>query len=58
MDYTRLTREQLVAHLEERDLGLYDRIVRGKFEGTTTDVWMVLDVKKNTAKELSKWLAQ
>ena len=39
-------------------LGLYDRIVRGKFEGTTRDVWMVLDVKKNTATELSKWLAQ
>lgn len=38
-------------------LGLYDRIVWGKLEGYTKSVWMVLDEKRNTATELSKWLA-
>jgi len=37
-------------------LGLYDRIVWGDLQGFTKKVWMVLDEKKNTATELSKWL--
>lgn len=37
-------------------LGLYDRIVWGKLENYQKEVWMVLDEKKNTATELSKWL--
>ena len=38
-------------------LGLYDRIVWGKLEGYSSSVWMVLDEKRNTAIELSKWLS-
>lgn len=37
-------------------LGLYDRIVWGKLQNYPKEVWMVLDEKKNTATELSKWL--
>ena len=37
-------------------LGLYDRIVWGKLENYQKEVWMVIDEKKNTATELSKWL--
>ena len=39
-------------------LGLYDRIVWGDLEGHQKRVWMVLDQKKNTATELSKWLTR
>jgi hypothetical protein len=37
-------------------LGLYDRIVWGKLEGFQKEVWMVIDEKRNTGVELSKWL--
>lgn len=37
-------------------LGLYNRIVWGKLENYQGEVWMVLDEKKNTATELSRWL--
>lgn len=53
-----LERAHDTAWLSWEYLGLYDRIVRGQFKDTTKDVWMVLDVKKNTGTELSKWLAQ
>ncbi|EOH6072762.1 toll/interleukin-1 receptor domain-containing protein [Burkholderia seminalis] len=37
-------------------LGLYDRIVWGKLDGYQKEVWMVIDEKRNTGVELSKWL--
>ena len=37
-------------------LGLYGRIVYGKLEGHEDNVMMVLDMRKNTATELSRWL--
>lgn len=43
--------------LEQEYLGLYNRIVFGKLEGHTNEVWMVYDYQKNTAIELSKWLS-
>lgn len=38
-------------------LGLYRRIVWGDLQGHQKRVWMVLDEKRNTATELSEWLA-
>lgn len=37
-------------------LGLYDKIVWGDLQGHPEKVWMVLDVRANTATELSRWL--
>ena len=37
-------------------LGLYDRIVWGRFKGEEKSVWMVWDEKNNTATRLSEWL--
>jgi TIR domain len=37
-------------------LGLYRRIVWGGHQSYNGNIWMVLDEKKNTATELSKWL--
>lgn len=39
-------------------LGLYDRIVWGDLQGYNRRVWMVIDETRNTAIELSKWLAR
>lgn len=39
-------------------LGLYHRIVWGKLQGRSDEVWMVLDHRANTAIELSQWLRQ
>ena len=41
----------------EEYLGAYDRIVHGQLQGYTADVWMVWNAAKNTARELSKWIA-
>lgn len=43
--------------IEQEYLGLYKRIVYGKLENYSEDVWMVLDYQNNTATELSKWLS-
>jgi len=42
---------------EQEYLGLYRRILRGKFKGKTSEEWMVLDHKSNTAVSLSYWLS-
>jgi hypothetical protein len=39
-------------------LGVYDRVVRGEFSGSSETVWMVWNNEKNTATELSKWLKE
>jgi len=42
---------------EQEYLGLYRRILRGKFKGKTSEEWMVLDHRKNTADSLKDWLS-
>lgn len=37
-------------------LGLYDRIVWGRFRGEEGSVWMVWNERQNTATRLSEWL--
>ncbi|MDO9328845.1 MAG: toll/interleukin-1 receptor domain-containing protein [Pseudomonas sp.] len=37
-------------------LGLYQRVVWGKLQGYTDELWMVLDEKTNTAVTLQSWL--
>ncbi|WP_380879063.1 hypothetical protein ACFB49_20140 [Sphingomonas sp. DBB INV C78] len=46
-----------IAWTEQEYLGIYDRIVFGDLNGKPKKVWMVLNQKKNTATELSDWLA-
>lgn len=41
----------------EEYLGAYDRIVYGRLEGYSRDVWMVWNAESNTARELSNWIA-
>ncbi|WP_316227118.1 toll/interleukin-1 receptor domain-containing protein [Bradyrhizobium sp. SZCCHNS3052] len=41
---------------EREYLGIYDRVVFGKFEGHPTPVFMVYNQEKNVATELSAWL--
>jgi hypothetical protein len=41
---------------EQEYLGLYPRIVLGKFQGRSTPVWMVLDHHHNNGTELRQWL--
>ena len=38
-------------HVDGRDL------VYGRLEGYSRDVWMVWNAESNTARELSKWIA-
>jgi hypothetical protein len=37
-------------------LGLYRKIVWGRLDGYNEDVWMVWDITRNTAIELSEWI--
>ncbi|NMZ70551.1 TIR domain-containing protein [Pseudomonas peli] len=39
-------------------LGLYHRIVWGKFSGKEQEEWMVLDARANTAMTLHRWLSE
>jgi hypothetical protein len=41
---------------EQEYLGVYDRIVLGKFTGTDEDTMMVLNQEKNSASGLEHWL--
>ena len=42
--------------LEQEYLGLYNRIVFGKLEGYSDDVWMVYNHQTNKARHLKEWL--
>lgn len=39
-------------------LGLYPRIVTGRFKGSDTEEWMVWNHRDNTASRLREWLAR
>jgi hypothetical protein len=42
---------------EQEYLGIYDRIVYGRFKGTNQDVYMVWNQEIDSGVELSTWLA-
>jgi len=42
--------------MNQEYLGLYRKIVLGRFKDCTEDVWMVWDETKNMADELSRWI--
>lgn len=43
---------------EREYLGLYQRIVWGRLEGSDDPLWLVWNYRTNTAESLTKWLAR
>lgn len=42
--------------VKQEYLGLYSKITKNAFKGSSNEVWMVYDAHKNTGVELSQWL--